>query len=136
MAEDNVEIVKRGYALYAEGDLDGLAALFGSDAELADAGGLGISGTAAGTRHGPQGFLRGVEDTLEAFDDYRVEPQDFIDAGETVIVPVRISGRGRGSGVELDTELAHLWVLHDGKVIRGEVYRSTEEALERAADAA
>jgi ketosteroid isomerase-like protein len=56
----------------------------------------------------------------------------FIDAGEAVVVPVRISGRGRASGARLDTRLVHLWVLRDGKAITGEVYRSTEDALEAA----
>jgi ketosteroid isomerase-like protein len=104
MSQENVEIVRRGYELYAAGDLDGVAGLFAGDAELADAGGLGVAGTAAG----------------------------FTGAGEAVVVPVRISGRGRASGAALDTRLAHLWVLRDGKVIRGDVYRTPEEALEAA----
>ena len=132
MSPENAEIVRRGYALYESGDLEGLLALFDSDAELADAGGLGISGTAAGTRRGPEGFLRANEEALDAFEDYRIETGEFIEAGDSVVVPVRISGRGRGSGVELDIQLVHLWALRDGKVIRGEVYRTTEEALEAA----
>jgi uncharacterized protein len=132
MSEENVEIVRRGYELYAAGDLDGVAGLFSNDAELADAGGLGVAGTAAGTRHGPEGFLRATEEALEAFEDYRVEAEEFIDAGDAVVVPVRISGRGRASGAKLETRLAHLWVLHNGRVIRGDVYRTTGEALEAA----
>jgi SnoaL-like domain len=100
------------------------------DAELADTGGLGFADTAAGTRHGPEGFLRATEEVLEAFADYRVETKDFIEAGDAVVVPVRISGRGRTSGAKLETRLAHLWVLRNGKVIRGEVYRTVDEALE------
>jgi hypothetical protein len=132
MSEENVEIVRRGYELYAAGDLEGVTALFAPDAELADTGGLGLADTAAGTRHGPKGFLRATEEVLEAFEDYRVETKDFIEAGEAVVVPVRISGRGRTSGAKLETHLAHLWVLRNGKVIRGEVYRTTDEALEAA----
>jgi uncharacterized protein len=132
MSEENIEIVRRGYELYAAGDLEGAAALFSADAELADAGGLGVADTAVGTRSGPEGFLRATEEVLEAFEDYRVETEEFIDAGEAVVVPVRISGRGKASGVKLEMQLAHLWVLRDGKVIRGEVYRTTEEALEAA----
>jgi ketosteroid isomerase-like protein len=128
----NVETVRRGYELYAAGDLGGVAVLFAGDAELADAGGLGVAGTAAGTRYGPQGFIRANDEALEAFEDYRVEAEEFIDAGEAVVVSVRISGRGRASGAELETRLAHLWVLRNGKVIRGEVYRTTQEALEAA----
>ena len=45
MSEENVETVRRGYELYAAGDLQGVAALFSQDAELADGGGLGVAGT-------------------------------------------------------------------------------------------
>jgi uncharacterized protein len=130
MSQQNLEIVRRGYELYAVGDLEGVAALFADDAELADAGGLGVTGSAAGTRHGPEGFLRATEEVLEAFDDYRVETEEFIEAGDAVVVPVKISGRGRASGAEQEARVVHVWVLRDGKVIRGEVYRSTEEAME------
>ena len=69
----------------------------------------------------------------ESFNDYSVEIQEFIDAGETtVVVPVRISARGKGSGVNIRTRVAHLWTLRDGKLIRGEVFESMEEALEAA----
>jgi uncharacterized protein len=132
MSQENVEIVRRGYELYEAGDLESVAGLFADDAELADAGGLGVAGTAAGTRYGPEGFLRATEEALEAFEDYHPEAEEFIDAGEAVVVPVRMSGRGRASGAKLEARLAHLWVLRNGKVIRGEVYRTTKEALEAA----
>jgi uncharacterized protein len=133
MSKENVETVRRGYELFAAGDLEGVSALFSADSELADIGGLGLAGTAAGTRHGPEGFFRATEEALEAFEDYRVEAEDFIDVGEAVVVPVRISGRGRASGAKMETRLAHLWMFRsDGKVSRGEVYRTTEEALEAA----
>jgi hypothetical protein len=66
--KSNVETVRRGYELYAAGDLEGVAGLFTGDAELADAGGLGVAGTAAGTRYGPEGFLQANEEALEAFE--------------------------------------------------------------------
>lgn len=132
MSRENVELVRWGYAMFAAGDLDAVAELMADDAELPGGGGLGVTGTAAGTRYGPEGFLRGSEDALESFEEYSVEPEDFIDAGETVVVPVRISGRGRTSGATIETRLAHLWVLRDGKVIRSEIYRTVSEALKAA----
>jgi ketosteroid isomerase-like protein len=132
MSEENVEIVRRGYELFAAGDFEGLSALISPDAETPDASGLGLTGTATGVRHGPEGFLRGIEEVTEAFDDYRVEAEEFTDAGDAVVVSVRISGRGKTSGVEQEMRLVHMWVLRDGKAIRGEVYRTTEEALEAA----
>ena len=133
MSEENVQIIRRGYALFAAGDLQAVTALLSDDIEVTDSGGLGVTGSAAGTRYGHEGFLRSTEEALEAFEDFHVEPEDFIDAGDTVVVPVRISGRGRGSGIETDIRLVHLWALRsDGKVVRSEVYETTEEALEAA----
>jgi ketosteroid isomerase-like protein len=130
MSQENVEIVRRGYELYAAGDLEGVTDLIADAAELPDAGGLGVADTAAGTRHGRDGFLLGAQEAVEAFEDYRVEAQEFIDAGDAVVVPVRISGRGRASGAMLEVRLVHVWVLRTGRAIRNEIYRTTAEALE------
>ncbi len=133
MSQENVETTRRGYALYAAGDVEGAAALFSQDAELADGGGLGVADTAAGTLQGPDGFLRSVGESLEVFADFHLETDDFIDAGDAVIALVRISGTGRASGAHLNVRLAHLWVFgENGKVIRGEVFRTTAEALKAA----
>ena len=63
MSQENVQIVRRGYELFAAGDLVGVAGLFSPDAEVADGGGLGVAGTASGTRaHAPLGgFGAGTE---------------------------------------------------------------------------
>ena len=132
MSQQNVAIVQRGYELYRAGDFAGVAALFSDDAALPDAGGLGVTRTAAGTRYGPEGFLRATEEALEAFDDYRLEPEEFIDAGEAVAVAVRITGQGKASGARMEMRVAHLWFIRNGAVIRGEVYRTPEQALEAA----
>jgi uncharacterized protein len=130
VSQKNVDVVRRGYELFAAGDVEGVARLFSDEAEMPGAGGLGLADTAPGTVYGPGGFLQATDEALEAFDDYRVEPEQFIDAGQAVVVPVRISGRGRASGARLEMGLAHVWVLRNGKVIHGEVHRNTREALE------
>jgi ketosteroid isomerase-like protein len=131
MSEQNVEIVRRGYALFAAGDLEGVAALVSPEADVAGGGGLGIGGT-MGIRHGPEGMLRAMQEVLEAFEDYRVEVEEIIDAGEVVIAAVLISGRGRTSGLSQQERFAHLWVFRDGKVTHGEVHRTIAEARESA----
>jgi ketosteroid isomerase-like protein len=132
MSEENVEIVRRGYELFAAGELEALSTLIAHDADTPDAGGLGLTETAGGVRRGPEGFLRAIEDVTEIFDDYRVEAEKFVDAGDAVVVSVRISGRGKASGMQQEEHLAHLWILRDGKAIHGEVHRTVEEALKAA----
>ena len=50
--------------------------------------------------------------------------------GDRVVVLARYIGRGRGSGVEIHQEGAHVFELRDGKVIRLEIYASRERALQ------
>ena len=130
MSQENVELVRRGYEMYASGDLEGVVALIDSDAELADAGGLGITGTASGTRYGPSGFLRSSEEAHEAFEDYTVTPEDFTAVRNFVLVRARLTGKGRASGVPLDAVVFQLWELSDGKVVRSQIFLTESDAFE------
>lgn len=132
MSQENVEIVRRGYELFAAGEYEELGKLIAPDAETPDTGGLGIEESASGTRKGPEGFLLAIEEVAEAFDEYTVEASDFVDLGDVVVANVRISGVGRASGVNLEEHLAHVWVMRDGQAVHGEVHRTTEAALEAA----
>jgi ketosteroid isomerase-like protein len=60
----------------------------------------------------------------EALDYYRMVPERFIDAGvDRVLVFSREGGRGKGSGVEVQTHrTAHLWTLKYGKAVRMQSY--------------
>jgi ketosteroid isomerase-like protein len=130
MSEENVGIVRRGFELFVAGDLEAVAGLFSEEAEVPDAAGVAASDAAEGTRRGPQGFIDSSLAAFEAFEDYSVEPLEFIDAGDAVVVPTRISGRGRASRVDVETHLTQVWILRDGKIVRGEVYRTRDAALE------
>jgi ketosteroid isomerase-like protein len=134
VSAQNVEAMRRGYELFAQGDIEAVVELLAEDVEIVDSGGLGpLSDSATEFRHGREGFIQASREALEAFDDFTIEAEDFIDAGDSVVVPVTISGRGRSSGAEMESRLAHRWVFReDGKAIRSEVYPSAEEALTAA----
>jgi ketosteroid isomerase-like protein len=56
-----------------------------------------------------------------------------IDIGETIVViPVRITGRGSGSGLEVDSTFGWLWQIKDEKLLRFHAYPAVDEALEAA----
>ena len=46
-------------------------------------------------------FWQGLDETM---DELRLNAQEFVDAGERVAVRLRYYGRGKGSGVEIETE--------------------------------
>jgi ketosteroid isomerase-like protein len=64
------------------------------------------------------------------WDDYRLMPEEFVDSGDRVVVTVRLGGRGRGSGVEVDARFYDLYTLRDGKIVRMDQFTERSEALE------
>ena len=60
-------------------------------------------------------------------------PEEFLDAGDQVVVVFRFRGTGRESGVPVDERLAHLWTIRDGRGVRMTVHSGRDEALSAAA---
>jgi ketosteroid isomerase-like protein len=60
------------------------------------------------------------------------EAEEFIDAGERVVVRWRGWGEGRASGVPIDWRESHIYLLHNSKVVEVREYRSWPEALAAA----
>ena len=55
---------------------------------------------------------------LSTWETWRCEAEEYIENGDTTVVLARYRGVGKGSGVEVDVEGAHVWKLRDGKAVR------------------
>jgi uncharacterized protein len=67
---------------------------------------------------------------LSGWEHWRAEADEFLQFGDHVVVLATYHGRGRGSGVEISQEGAHVWELRDGKVVRLEIFASRAKALQ------
>jgi uncharacterized protein len=67
---------------------------------------------------------------LSAWEDWRVEVEDYLEIGDYVVVLASYRGRGKGSGVEIRQLGAHVFRLRDGKVVRLEIFADREKAIE------
>jgi ketosteroid isomerase-like protein len=88
----------------------------------------------AGIYRGHEGVRQLLGRFEEILDEMWIRPEEFIDAGEeTVIVPLRWGGTGKGSGVEVE-ERGETWVFNvrDEKIVRVNEYGTRAEALEAA----
>ncbi len=83
------------------------------------------------TFRGRAGLKRWIDGIREIWDEWRMEQERFIVAGDRVVVLIHIVARGHHSGVALDRETAHIWSTADGRVTRCEVYFDRAEALDR-----
>ena len=86
---------------------------------------------------GMEEMRRTWQTTLSAWDDFRAEPDDFVDYGENVLVFNSIRGRGKGSGAEVSAQTATVWTLRGGQGRAAQPllghHACAEEAAERPA---
>jgi ketosteroid isomerase-like protein len=68
----------------------------------------------------------------DSFEDLVVTYEETIDAGDRVVVKTHVSGRGRGSGVEVNTRSYMVWTLRGNKVLRMDEFLDRDAALEAA----
>jgi uncharacterized protein len=129
MSEENVEIVRRGFEAWDAGDLDGMLALMDDDlvmrrlAPMAD----------PGTWNGHGGLLQNVGEWLDTFDEFKMTAEEFIDAGEQVVVRVAQEGRGSVSGAPVTATFWFVFGVRDGKSVTTlDMYATRQEALEAA----
>ena len=130
MSQENVEIIRRGYEhWFATGEL--------FRGENAHPDFVWDMSTFRGwpeqqTYPGIEGARRFNAEWAEAWDDWEIEVEDYIDAGEQVVVLVRQRGRSKATGVPVEMRLGQVWTLEDGQEVRMQMYASPEEALEAA----
>ena len=88
------------------------------------------------TQEGESEGIAAVRATMQrwegSFEDLEVTYEETIDAGDCVVLKTYVSGRGRGSGVEVDDRSYMVWTLQDGKVTRMDEFTERADALEAA----
>jgi ketosteroid isomerase-like protein len=129
MSRDNVEIVRRVVDAIRDRRWEEAMRQLARDAELhGTVGGL----TEGGVWRGPEQIRDFFEQDGEAWDERRLEAEQFIDAGDCVVVPLHEFRRGKGSGVEMETDTAMVYEVRDGRVVRVQGYMDRGQALEAA----
>jgi ketosteroid isomerase-like protein len=78
---------------------------------------------------GHEGMMRLLTGQAEAFETLRIKPQEFIEVGDRIVVPVSFGGRARHSGLDVEVSVAHVWTIRSHKALRLDMYRSKPEAL-------
>ena len=124
MSEENVEIVRKAVEAYARGDLD--AALTNADP------GIVWNPVEEAATQGHDAIRANLERWETDWEDYEATPEEYIDAGDQVLVTIHWSGRGRGSGVQVDIRTYNVYTLRTAKVIRMDEFTERSDALEAA----
>jgi ketosteroid isomerase-like protein len=123
----NLAVVRPLYAAWERGDWSSVEWAH-PEIEFAIA-----DGPTPGSWKGVAGMVEGFRGVLIAWDDWRVEAEEYRELGaDRVLVLVHMSGRGKTSGVEVGQLRAHganLFHMGGGKVTRLVIYFDAEQAL-------
>jgi ketosteroid isomerase-like protein len=80
---------------------------------------------------GHAGFGRWLEDWEAAWSDSTLEPEEFLDAGDHVVVFVLQKTTGKGSGMALECHDAMVFEVQGSRVVRVDYYNNRDEALKQ-----
>jgi ketosteroid isomerase-like protein len=79
--------------------------------------------------YGKQGMSRVVGMLRDSWTKWLFRAERFIDAGDRVIVLIRVVAEGGASGIATERETAHVWGIRDGRLSSIQIYRDREDAL-------
>jgi ketosteroid isomerase-like protein len=130
MSTENVDAARRGFEALAQGGVEAFLEDF-IDPEFETSTPPELTVEPA-TYRGHAGLRHYFDSFYEVMDEVRFEPEEFIDAGDRVVVPTRLVARGRDTGIEAVQQIVMVWTIRDGKGLRVETFATMEEALEAA----
>ncbi len=125
MGDSDVDAVKRIYTALTRWDVDDLVADVTHDIEWTLPGPLPWGGT----HHGPDGVRSFVQIFRDHVDGAWADADDFLDAGDRIIVLGRLRGQARGSRQDFEVGFAHVWTLTDGVASRAQLYYDSAPIL-------
>lgn len=81
---------------------------------------------------GSGGVYRGLKEYIENFlfgfygsFDLRIEPSDYLEAGEHVVALGRLRGTALATGASVDVPFAHVWTVRKGCLVYGRMFTDT-----------
>ncbi len=124
MTQENLRIVLSAFAAYLRGDEAAMFELaspeivvtqFPDQLDVRDF-------------HGRDGLRQVMDDWVGAWEDWTIEPLAASEEGELVFVSAVQRGRGKSSGVPMESFVAFAFTVRDGLVVRWQMFHSEEEA--------
>jgi ketosteroid isomerase-like protein len=126
MSQGNVEIVRRAFAyeIHGVGDRAEAEEIFDPNVVM--------NPSDEGPSYGFDAMRADYARWASVFEELSVTIEEIIDAGDQIVVVAHHEGRGRKSGVKVDTRFYEVYTVHEGKVSRVDEFTERAEALEAA----
>jgi ketosteroid isomerase-like protein len=143
MSQENMEVVRRTLEISAEGirrrdfgaafDQGVVEGLISPDLEWKGGRRAGVGVAGLGDAVGREGMVGFMDRWTEDFDDFAMETEEVIDAGNDQVVAItRQHGTGKGSGAPVEMHPGMVFMLQDRRIVRVTIYIQSAKALKAA----
>jgi ketosteroid isomerase-like protein len=126
MAHEDIEVVQQLIAAFNSGDIDGILALTHPDFEVEVPPELSAE---PDVYIGHAGMRRYWESFHDALDDVRFDLEGYWEVDDAVVVALRVSAKGRSTGIAIEQRNAGVWRTRDGKALQANIFVSLPDAL-------
>lgn len=120
-----IATLRGAYSAFNRGDID--ATVEGLDPQIEWTEPAEFPG--GGTYHGRDGVKRYLTQSRAAWAEISSEPEQFIAAGNRIVVFVHAKLRPKGSNEWQDVRLADVYTVRDGKIVEMRAFADRQEAL-------
>ena len=125
--EMNVARLRAGYAAFNRGDIGAVLELLDPEITWQRRDVHPIQGVRKGRDTVARDVFQSIQDQ---FAELVLEPVEFFDCGNHIVVRIRQRGRGRASGAIVEGELAHVLLVRGDHLAELRAFSSVEEAFE------
>jgi ketosteroid isomerase-like protein len=126
MSQENIAVIRGMYEFFSKGDVTSVLGQMHQQIEWRQAENFIYADRSP--YRGPQAVLEGVFMRLASeWADFKVMPEEWLDAGNHIVVLGTYSGRHKESAREVRAQFAHIWGVTHGRVVRFQQYTDTKQ---------
>jgi ketosteroid isomerase-like protein len=128
-SKETTELLRQFYECFNQRDLDALLELCAPEVEVYKDPDV-VEMVAAFTPRGQERVAQYLRGWLDSWDAYQARPEQILEGGEEVAVLIHLRARGKGSQFEIEEDMADVFTVRDGKIVRLRLYIQRKDALQ------
>ena len=132
-SKETTELLRQFYEYFNQRDLDAVLELCAPEVEVYKDPEV-VEMVAAFTPRGQERVAQYLRGWLDSWDAYQARPEQILEGGEEVAVLVHLRARGKGSQFDIEEDMADVFTVRDGKIVRLRLYIRRQDALQAIED--
>lgn len=125
--QSGIDVVQELYRMALADQQEAIAQLITPDIVWEILEGFPHGGIYAGI---PAVFGQFLPKLLADFRDWKAQPDEFVDAGDTIVALGHYSGTFKTNGVHIVVPFCHIWTLKNGKIARLRQFADTAKFVQ------